>query len=75
MVLASIYRRGNTIMKEFKPPINLGVRSSRHGRSTMMARCPFCEEKLEGSYAGSGKRCSCGALLGMYGCAKEVEND
>lgn len=25
--------------------------------------------------AGSGKRCSCGALLGMYGCVKEVEND
>lgn len=41
-------------------------------------RCPFCEEMLEvyiWSFAGSGKRCSCGALLGMYGCVKEVEND
>ena len=27
------------------------------------------------SFAGSGKRCSCGALLGMYGCVKEVENN
>lgn len=53
--------------KEFRPTINLGARSSRHGRSTMMVRCPFCEEKIEvfiWSFAGSGKRCSCGALLG-----------
>ena len=64
--------------KEFRPTINLGVGSSRHGRSTMMVKCPFCEEEIEvfvWSFAGSGKRCSCGALLGLYGCAKEVEND
>lgn len=64
--------------KEFRPTIDLGVRSSRHGRSTMMVKCPFCEEELEvyiWSLAGSGKRCSCGALLGMYGCVKEVENE
>lgn len=65
-------------MKEFRSPINLGVRSSRHGKSTMMVRCPFCEEMLEvyiWSFAGSGKKCSCGALLGRFTCAKEVEND
>ena len=35
----------------------------------MMVRCPFCEEMLEvyiWSFAGSGKRCSCGALLGRF---------
>ena len=65
-------------MKEFREPINLGVKSSRHGKSTMMVKCPFCEEKYEvyiWSFAGSGKRCSCGALLGLYGCVKEVENE
>lgn len=34
-------------MKEFREPINLGVKSSRHGKSTMMVKCPFCEEMLE----------------------------
>lgn len=65
-------------MKEFREPINLGVKSSRHGKSTMMVKCPFCERKIEvyiWSFAGSGRRCSCGALLGMYGCVKETEND
>ena len=44
----------------------------------MMIKCPFCEEELEvyiWSFAGSGKRCSCGALLGRVTCVKEVEND
>lgn len=61
--------------KEFRPTIELGVRSSRHGRSTMMVKCPFCEEELEvyiWSFAGSGKRCSCGALLTNGECVKEV---
>lgn len=65
-------------MKEFTPLINLGVRASRHGKSTMMVKCPFCEKKIEvyiWSFAGSGKRCSCGALLGMYGCVKEVKDE
>lgn len=65
-------------MKEFRQSINLGVKSSRHGKSTMMVRCPFCEKELEvyiWSLAGSGKRCSCGALLGRVTCVKEVEND
>ena len=64
--------------KEFRPIIDLGAGSSRHGESTMMVKCLFCEEVLEvyiWSFAGSGKRCSCGALLGMYGCVKEVENE
>ena len=33
--------------KEFRPTIDLGVRSSRHGRSAMMVKCPFCEEEFE----------------------------
>lgn len=44
----------------------------------MMVRYPFCEEMLEvyiWSFAGSGKRYSCGALLGRFTCVKEVEND
>lgn len=64
--------------KEFRPTINLGVGSSRHGRSIMMVKCPFCEEKCEvyiWSFAGSGKRCSCGALLGRFTCVKEIENN
>lgn len=45
-------------MKEFRPSINLGIGSSRHGKSTMMVKCPFCEEEYEvyiWSFAGSGK--------------------
>ena len=65
-------------MKEFRPTINLGVGSREHGRSTMMVKCPFCEEKTEvyiWSFYGSGKRCSCGALLRRLACVKEVENE
>lgn len=65
-------------MKEFRPSINLGVKSSRHGKSTMMVRCPFCESEIEvyiWSFAGSERRCSCGALLEMYGCVKEGKNE
>lgn len=64
--------------KEFRPTIDLGAGSSRRGKSTMMVKCPFCEEELEvyiWSFAGSDKRCSCGALLGRFTCVKEVEND
>lgn len=64
--------------KEFRPTIDLGAGSSRHGRSTMMVKCPFCEEEVEvfiWSFAGSGKRCSCGALLGRITCVKEVEDE
>ena len=65
-------------MKEFRELINLGVKSSRHGKSTMMVKCPFCGRELEvyiWSFAGSGKKCSCGALLGRFTCVKEVENN
>lgn len=64
--------------KEFRPLINLGVKSSRHGKSTMMVKCPFCERKIEvfiWSFYGSGKRCSCGALLMNGSCTKEVEDE
>ena len=50
----------------------------QHLTLKMMVKCPFCGRELEvyiWSFAGSGKRCSCGALLGMYGCVKEVENE
>lgn len=64
--------------KEFRPTINLGIGSSEHGRSTMIVKCPFCKEEFEvyiWSFAGSGKRCSCGALLGRTTCVKEVEDE
>lgn len=64
--------------KEFRPTINLGVGSSRHGRSTMMVQCPFCKEEFEvyiWSFYGSGKRCSCGALLMNGCCVKEVNDE
>ena len=64
--------------KEFRPTINLGVKSSRHGRSTMMVKCPFCERKIEvfiWSFYGSGKRCFCGALLMNGLCSKEVNDE
>lgn len=64
--------------KEFRPTIILDGGSSRHGRSTMMVKCPFCEEEVKvfiWSFAGSGKRCSCRALLGRTTCVKEVEDE
>jgi hypothetical protein len=44
----------------------------------MIVKCPFCKEEFEvyiWSFAGSGKRCSCGALLGRTTCVKEVEDE
>ena len=64
-------------MKKFREPINLGVKSSRHGKSTMMIKCPFCEREIEvyiWSFAGSGKKCS-GTLLERFTCIKEVKDE
>jgi hypothetical protein len=39
---------------------------SEHGKSTIIIRCPFCNNEVVAyvwSYAGSGKKCNCGALL------------
>ena len=69
--------KGGVVVKEFRQSINLGVKSSEHGRSTMMVKCPFCEKEFEvyiWSFAGSGKRCSCGALLGRFSCVKGAQN-
>lgn len=65
-------------MLKRKPLIELYDWSSEHGRSTKMVKCPFCGEEVEvyiWSFAGSGKRCSCGALLRNKECIKEVENE
>lgn len=45
------------------------IRDGRHamGRSTVIVTCPFCHADIEAyawSLAGSGKRCTCGALHG-----------
>lgn len=37
---------------------------SEHGRSTIILKCPFCDEKIEAfiwSLRGCGKKCACGA--------------
>jgi len=41
------------MMKKFREPINLGVKSSRHGKSTMMIKCPFCERELRYIFGAS----------------------
>lgn len=46
--------------------------TSRPGRTTYRVRCPFCSVVFDvypWSLAGTGKRCSCGALLGASGVA------
>lgn len=43
---------------------------SAMGRSTVIITCPFCHADIEAyawSLAGSGKRCTCGALHGPHG--------
>lgn len=60
-------------MKAFRPPINLGARSSRHGKSTMTVKCPFCGRELEvyiWSFAGSGKRCFWSATWNVWLCRR-----
>ncbi len=46
--------------------------SERNGRSTLTIYCPFCGERWDvslWSFAGSGKRCSCGAKMSLRGGA------
>ena len=60
-----IYRRGYFVE---------GTYSGEHGRSIEDFRCPFCREEITvyiWSFAGGGKRCDCGAWLGMWGCKKK----
>jgi hypothetical protein len=48
--------------------------SEPNGRSNQMVQCPFCEEWVLvylWSFFGSGKRCSCGALLVPWAGIKE----
>lgn len=47
--------------------------TSRMGRSSVDVECPFCRALVTvylWSFAPSGKRCRCGALLGASGCYK-----
>ena len=65
-------------MKEVRPLTYRRLASSEHGKSTMVVKCPFCGKEIEvyiWSFAGSGKRCSCGAILTDGECIKEVENE
>lgn len=53
----------------------LRVISRAVGRVQVEVTCPFCQETVVGylwSISGSGKRCSCGALLGQLGAWKKV---
>lgn len=43
------------------------INSREHGKQTREVTCPFCNETYEvysWSFAGCGKRCSCGAKMG-----------
>lgn len=58
-------------MKELRPLI---VELNKNGKSHITAKCPFCEREftvLTWNSFGFGRRCSCGALLGRFGCIKE----
>ena len=47
------------------------------GRAPGDANCPFCTALVSGfawSVAGSGKKCACGAVLGMARAAIERKN-
>ncbi len=49
--------------------------SRPNGRSQSRAQCPFCDEVsyvYTWSFWGGGKKCSCGAILSVWGCRKEV---
>jgi hypothetical protein len=44
------------------------------GKTWVIVKCPYCEATTKcfvWSLAGSGKRCSCGALHSSYGTAPE----
>ena len=50
-----------------------GYQHSSHGRTTLDVQCPFCNAWMTvyvWSFAGSGKRCECGALISLRGGAR-----
>ncbi len=62
--------KGNLKDEVFKNHDGLTTLWSRVGRTLVRLTCPFCQADVEAylwSLAGSGKRCSCGALLGQLG--------
>ena len=67
-------------MKEVRPLINLGIKSTKNRRDLMMIKCPFCGREFtvftfQFSFPCSRRECLCGALLGEPNCIKETEND
>jgi hypothetical protein len=56
----------------------VGARKSAIGRSSVLITCPFCGAVVEAftwSLAGSGKRCTCGALHGPRGTSMGWKTD
>ncbi len=66
--------RGRKLFEVKEPPMGSGL-NRRHGRSTEIVTCPFCNGNTEvyvWSFAGSGKNCDCGAKLGVWCSLKEI---
>jgi hypothetical protein len=50
--------------------------SRPNGRSESRVQCPFCHQVIyvsTWSFYGCGKKCGCGAKLGIWQCIKEVD--
>ena len=53
-------------------PYTTGCYRGEHGHSTLEVFCPFCGTEWDvyvWSFAGSGKRCLCGAMMSLRGGA------
>jgi hypothetical protein len=59
-------------------PYSVLSRCDRVGRSSISARCPFCETRrviFIWSLCGGGHRCTCGALFGSGATAYHFKKD
>jgi hypothetical protein len=72
----TIFKRYDGALYELRP-YTTGYYRGVHGHSTLEVFCPFCGTKWDvylWSFAGSGKRCTCGAMLSLRGGAwRKVE--
>ncbi len=61
---------------EVRPHDGYRVLSSEMGRTRVVLICPFCTSEVAAylwSLAGSGKKCSCGAVLSMHRARRPVK--
>ena len=67
--------KGKKTKCELRSPLSAKYGRSRHGTSTKIVTCPFCDADIEvyiWSFAGCGKTCDCGAKLSDWICYKPV---